>query len=279
MPTSSTQKQSRARERERDAAKRPTRRRAAIAAAGDDATRSILVIDIGGTNIKLLASGQQEALKIPSGKRLTPVALVEQAIEATRDWKYQAVSMGYPGLVGPHGPHAEAMNLGPGWVGFDFAAAFGKPVKIINDAAMQAVGSYAGGRMLFLGLGTGLGSTLITNNVVIPLELGELPYEDEERLGLLVGRRGLKRVGKTRWREAVCTMLSAFMRAFVVDYLVLGGGNAKLVKDLPHGVRVGHNHAAFRGGFRLWNLDDVPMHSPDGEADAQPAGPIEWRVA
>jgi hypothetical protein len=240
---------------------------------------SILAIDIGGTSLKLLASGHHTPVKVPSGKRMTPARMVEAAVEAAGDWTYEGVSIGYPGLVGEHGPHSEPLNLGPGWVGFDFAAAFGRPVKIINDAAMQALGSYDGGRMLFLGLGTGLGSTLITENVIVPLELGELPYGDGERLGLLIGRRGLKRIGKPAWRDVVCGMLDAFGRAFVVDYIVLGGGNAKLIKELPSGVRLGHNLTAFRGGFRLWNLEDIRTLSPDGEEHTQaPRKPTPWRV-
>jgi hypothetical protein len=239
---------------------------------------SILAVDIGGTSLKLLASGHHTPVKIASGKRMTPARMVEAVTAAADGWEFEAVSIGYPGLVGEHGPHSEPLNLGPGWVGFDYAAAFGRPVKIINDAAMQALGSYDGGRMLFLGLGTGLGSTLITENVIVPLELGELPYGSDERLGLLVGRRGLKRIGKAKWREIVCEMLTSFARAFVVDYVVLGGGNAKLVKQLPNGVRLGHNLTAFRGGFRLWNLEDIPTLSPEGEELATKRKHIPWRV-
>jgi polyphosphate glucokinase len=239
---------------------------------------SILAVDIGGTSLKLLASGHHTPVKIASGKRMTPARMVEAVTAAADGWEFEAVSIGYPGLVGEHGPHSEPLNLGPGWVGFDYAAAFGKPVKIINDAAMQALGSYDGGRMLFLGLGTGLGSTLITENVIVPLELGELPYGSDERLGLLVGRRGLKRIGKAKWRQIVCEMLASFARAFVVDYVVLGGGNAKLVKQLPNGVRLGHNLTAFRGGFRLWNLEDIPTLSPEGEELATKRKHTPWRV-
>jgi hypothetical protein len=163
-------------------------------------------------------------------------------------------------------------------VGFDFAAAFDKPVKIINDAAMQALGSYGGGRMLFLGLGTGLGSTLITENVIVPLELGELPYGKNERLGALVGRRGLDRIGKQSWRRLVGEMVGSFSRAFVVDYVVLGGGNAKLVKELPNGARLGHNLTAFRGGFRLWHLDDIRTLTPEGEVPPEKREAADWRV-
>ena len=246
--------------------------------ADPDNPASILAIDVGGTSVKLLASGQHTPLKLRSGKRMTPARMVEAVTEAAAQWEFEAVSIGYPGLVGEHGPHSEPLNLGPGWVGFDFAAAFGKPVKIINDAAMQALGSYDGGRMLFVGLGTGLGSTLITERVIVPLELGELPYGDEERLGLLVGRRGLKQIGKAKWRTVVCGMLASFARAFVVDYIVLGGGNAKLIRELPNGVRLGHNLTAFRGGFRLWNLEDVRTLSPEGEAPAPRRKEAPWRV-
>jgi polyphosphate glucokinase len=239
---------------------------------------SILGIDVGGTNLKILASGNHEPVKIASGKRMTPLRMVEAVTEAARHWAFDAVSIGYPGLVGVHGPHSEPLNLGPGWVGFDFAAAFGKPVKIINDAAMQALGSYDGGRMLFIGLGTGLGSTLITENVIVPLELGELACAEGERLGLQVGRRGLKRSGKAEWRRIVCEMLTAFMRAFIVDYIVLGGGNAKLIRELPSGVRLGHNLTAFRGAFRLWNLDDVRIQSPESGAPEEKRKPRPWQV-
>lgn len=148
----------------------------------------------------------------------------------------------------------------------------------MNDAAMQALGSYNGGRMLFLGLGTGLGSTLITQNVIIPLELGELLHRGDDRLGLLVGRRGLKRIGKSEWRRIVREMVDSFSRAFVVDYVVLGGGNAKLLRELPGGARLGHNLTAFRGGFRLWHLEEIPTHSPQGEVMAESRKSADWRV-
>lgn len=238
---------------------------------------TILAIDVGGTSVKMLASGDHEPRKIPSGKKMTPSKMVAEVLRAAAGWKFDVVSIGYPGLVGDSGPRSEALNLGSGWVGFDFAAAFRKPVRIINDAAMQALGSYDGGRMLFVGLGTGLGSALITGRVIVPLELGELPYGEDERLGLVVGRRGLKRLGNKKWRAIVCEMLDSFARAFVVDYLVLGGGNAKLLKELPGGVRLGHNLTAFRGAFRLWNVDDVRTLAPGGGELQKELG--EWRVA
>ena len=240
----------------------------------------ILAIDVGGTKIKLLLKGEHEPRRVPSGRRFTAVDLVETVGKAAKDWKFDAVSIGYPGLVGDQGPVSEPGNLGPGWLGFDFAGAFGVPVKIMNDAAMQALGSYEGGRMLFLSFGTGLGSTLIAENVIVPLELGQLPYADGERLGQLVGRRGLKTLGKAKWREIVVDMIGSLQGAFNANYVVLGGGNAKLVKDLPPGTRCGNNLAAFRGGFRMWSLDEVEAIGAVEEHGAAQAKrtPQEWRV-
>jgi len=218
---------------------------------------SILTIDVGGTKVKILATGQTEPRKAPTGRDFTPAKLVETVRHLAHDWEYEALSIGLPALVGPQGPRSEPGNLGPGWVGFDYAAAFGKPVKMINDAAMQALGSYEGGRMLFLGLGTGLGSTLITGHVVVPLELGRLIYDEQRTLGDVLGRKGLEKVGKGEWRRAVERAVTSLMHAFVVDYVVIGGGNAKNVKELPPGARLGHNLTAFRGGFRLWSVEDV----------------------
>ena len=164
-----------------------------------------------------------------------------------------------------HGPRSEAGNLGSGWVGFDFAAAFGKPVKMINDAAMQALGSYEGGRMLFLGLGTGLGSTFITGHMIIPLELGRMIYDAKRTLGDVLGRQGQRRLGKSNWRKAVTRVVTALMHAFLADYVVVGGGNAKNVEELPPGVRRGHNLTAFRGGARLWSVEDVWVLAAPGE--------------
>jgi hypothetical protein len=239
---------------------------------------AILAIDIGGTKVKILASGEHEPRKAPSGKTLTPSRLAEVVKELAHGWKYEAITIGYPGLVGPLGPRSEPGNLGSGWVGFNFAAAFDRPVRIVNDASMQALGSYDGGRMLFLGFGTGLGSTLITENVIVPLELGNIRLSKEETLGDVLGRRGLKRVGKEVWRETVKEAVAMFTSAFIVDYVVLGGGNAKLVKELPPGARRGHNLTAFRGGFRLWTLADHPTLSADGEAPPPPPIVGEWRI-
>jgi len=240
--------------------------------------KTILAIDIGGTKLKVLASGQTEPRKIASGKAMTPGRMVEAVRELTADWAYDAISIGYPSQVGPNGPRSEAVNLGPGWVGFDYAAAFGKPVRIINDAAMQALGSYEGGKMLFLGLGTGVGSALIADNSIVPMELGRLRLRDQETMGELLGRKGLKQLAKKEWRQLVAEAVAMLSAAFVVDEVVLGGGNAKLMRELPHGARLGHNLTAFRGGFRLWNIEDVVTHPADGSPPAKPSPPTEWRL-
>jgi hypothetical protein len=239
---------------------------------------SILTIDIGGTKIKTLVSGQTEPRKVESGVGLTPVQMIEAVKKLTSDWDYQVVSIGYPGQVGENGPRSEPGNLGSGWVGFDFAAAFGCPVRIINDASMQALGSYEGGRMLFLGLGTGLGAALIAERVIIPLELGDLPYRRGNSIGKLLGRRGYNKLGKRAWRKVVDDVVPALMRAFLVDYVVLGGGNAKQIKRLPHGARQGHNLTAFRGGFRLWHIEDIQTLSPEVEESRLKYVPENWRL-
>lgn len=240
------------------------------------APAKILAIDIGGTKVKFLASGETEPRRFSSGKRLTPSQMVEQVLDATRDWEYEAIAIGFPGLVGDHGPRSEPGNLGSGWVGFDYSAALGLPVRIANDAAMQALGSYEGGRMLFLGLGTGLGSALIADRVIVPLELGRLMHGDGQTLGELLGHQGIETSGKNVWRENVKDVVTILMGAFVVDHVVLGGGNAKFIKDLPPGARIGHNQTAFRGGFRLWNVDIVPTQSTEGDVPPKEISP--WRM-
>jgi polyphosphate glucokinase len=219
---------------------------------------SVLTVDIGGSSVKVLASGQTEPRKRRSGKNLTPAKMVEIVKELAKGWDYDVVSIGYPGLVGNQGPSSEPGKLGPGWVGFDFSSAFGLPVRIMNDAAMQALGSYEGGRMLFLGLGSGVGSALIAEEFILTLELGQLPYKRGETLGEALGRQGLKRLGKAAWRRAVTDMASALMKAFLANSVVIGGGNAKKLKELPPGVLQSHNLTAFRGGFRMWNAGAVP---------------------
>ena len=218
----------------------------------------ILVIDVGGTNVKLLASGQRQPRKFPSGPQLTPEQMVEGVLEATKDWDYDVITMGYPGPVMKNKLVLEPANLGPGWVDFDFEAAFGKPVKIINDAAMQALGSYQSGRMLFIGLGTGMGSALVIDGLVAPLELAHLPYK-KATFEDYVGRRGLERLGKRKWQQAVEDAVARLQAAMVADSVVLGGGNAKKLKRLPPGAKLGDNINAFRGGFRLWEDKNIRL--------------------
>ena len=211
----------------------------------------VLVVDVGGTHVKILATGRRTPRRFASGPTLTAQQMVSGVLKAAAGWEYDAVSIGYPGPVLRGRPVSEPHNLAPGWVGFDYEAAFGCPVKIVNDAAMQALGSYEGGCMLFLGLGTGLGSTLILEGIVHPLELGHLPY----RKGTFedyVGVRGLKKRGKKKWRRTVEDVITRLVTAIQPDTVVIGGGNVKKLKTLPPGCRSGLNANAFRGGFRLW---------------------------
>jgi polyphosphate glucokinase len=212
----------------------------------------ILTIDVGGTRVKLKVQGNDEVRKVPSGPGLTPAEMVGLVRTATADWDYDAVSIGYPGPVVNGRIKAEPVNLGPGWVGFDFAAALGKPVRIINDAAMQALGSYEGGRMLFLGLGTGLGSTLVLDGVLAPMELGHLPYKKGRSFEEYVGVAGLDRLGRRKWQAAVFDVVARLKNALLPDYVVLGGGNMKKLDELPPDCRPGDNSHAFEGGVRLW---------------------------
>jgi polyphosphate glucokinase len=212
---------------------------------------NVLVIDIGGSRVKILATSQDEARQFVSGPTLTPRRMAAGVRKLARGWKYDVISMGYPGVVVHGRPIMEPHNLGKGWVHFDYRAALGHPVKIINDAAMQALGSYKGGKMLFLGLGTGLGSALIADGVIEPMELGHLPY----RKGTYedyVGQRGLEKRGKKHWRRHVADVVAILIAALEPDDVVLGGGNVKKLKDLPPGCRAGSNANAFLGGFRLW---------------------------
>jgi predicted NBD/HSP70 family sugar kinase len=212
----------------------------------------VLVVDIGGTHIKILATGYRTPIKIPSGPGMTPRKMVAAVQKAAGTWEYGKVAIGYPGPVLHGKPVAEPHNLAAGWVGFDFQKAFGWPVKLINDAAMQAMGSYEGGRMLFLGLGTGLGSALIVDGVLEPLELAHLPYKNGRTYEDYIGLHGLERVGKKKWRLYVADVITRLKAALEADYVVIGGGNAKLLKDLPAGTRLGSNANAFRGGFKVW---------------------------
>jgi polyphosphate glucokinase len=212
----------------------------------------ILSIDVGGTHVKVLATGAREPRKAPSGPTMTARQMVSAAKELATGWRYDVVSIGYPGPVLHGRPVAEPKNLGRGWVGFDFGKAFSKPVRVVNDAAMQALGSYDGGRMLFLGLGTGLGSAMIVDGLLEPMEIAHLPYKKGKTYEDYVGLRGLERLGKKKWRNAVTVVVKQLASALEADYVVLGGGNAKLIETPPKGARLGDNANAFRGGFLLW---------------------------
>ena len=217
----------------------------------------VLVIDIGGTNVKVLATGQNERRRFPSGPKMTPQRMVAGVKKLVADWKYDVVSIGYPGRVRHNRPVADPRNLGKGWTRFNFRAAFKRPVKIINDAAMQAVGSYRNGTMLFLGLGTGVGSALIAEGAVVPMEVGHLPYKKGNYEDYL-GARGLERLGKKKWRRHIDTCVARLISAFELDDVVIGGGNSKKLLKLPNGCRAGANANAFVGGFRIWEEPAVP---------------------
>ena len=213
----------------------------------------ILVVDVGGTHVKILATGQREHRQVDSGPAMTARGMVSAVKRLSADWSYDHVTIGYPGPVVHGHVVAEPHNLGGGWVGFDFRRAFGRPVKLINDAAMQALGSYRRGRMLFLGLGTGLGSALIIEGVLEPMELGHLPYKKGHTYEHYVGIRGLKRHGKARWRKDVLDVIARLRAALEPDEVVIGGGNAAKLEKLPPRTRLGDNANAFLGGFRLWD--------------------------
>jgi hypothetical protein len=212
----------------------------------------ILVVDVGGNNVKLLATGQRVAVKLPSGPALTPARMVAAVKKAAAGWRYDRVSIGFPGPVRDGRPSEEPKNIGRGWVRFDYRRAFGKPVRILNDAAMQALGSYEGGRMLFLGLGTGLGAALAIDGVIQPLEIAHLSYRSGKTYEEFLGKRAQDRMGKKRWRRMVWEIAPRLREAFQVDEVVIGGGNAKQLKAVPPGCRLGENRNAFAGGFRLW---------------------------
>jgi polyphosphate glucokinase len=212
----------------------------------------VLVLDVGGTRVKLRTSGSDETRRFRSGPSMTPGIFLEKVTKHTRGWHYDVVALGYPGFVDERGPAAEPGNLAPGWVGFDFAKALDRPVRVVNDAVMQALGAYEAGRMLFLGLGTGVGSALITEHVLIPLELGSLAHARGGTLFDQLGRAGRKRNGHDAWQEAVVEVLPMLREAMLADYIVLGGGNGGKVNPLPPHTRRGSNEDAIQGGFRLW---------------------------
>lgn len=211
----------------------------------------VLVIDIGGSNIKILATGQPDRIKIPSGDLFTPEQLVPLVKEYAKDWEYEAISIGFPGVAKDGKIVADPVNMGKGWKGFDFEKDFGCPVKIINDAAMQALGSHEGGKLLFMGFGTGLGTAMVFEDLILPLEGGHLPF----KLGTFeshVGNAAMKKLGKPKWKEMVYQTIAHFNHCFQPDEIVLGGGNSKLLEDIPANCRLGSNKNAFTGGFRLW---------------------------
>jgi predicted NBD/HSP70 family sugar kinase len=229
----------------------------------------VLVIDVGGTSIKLLATGRRTPLKIPSGPRMTAARMVRLVRAATSRWNYSAITIGYPGPVKRGRPVREPKNLAKGWVGFDFTRAFERPVKVVNDAALQALGSYRGGRMLFLGLGTGLGTALIVDGVLAPMELAHLPYKKGRTYEEYVGKTGLERMGVAKWRRHVADVVKQFRRALEADYVVVGGGNATRLGKRPAGVRRGHNGNAFIGGYRLWQERGDPGRRDAAQASAR----------
>ena len=216
--------------------------------------KKILVIDIGGTRVKLMTSRRTKR-KFDSGLKMTPREMIADIKKTAEEWNYDAISIGFPAPVKEGKIASEPKHLGEGWVGFDLAKAFGKTVEIINDAAMQALGSYHGGRMLFLGLGTGLGSALVWKGHLLPLELGDLPYVHDGIIEDEIGKEGLERLGKKNWQKEVNKVLKQLRLALIADYIVLGGGNSKLIEELPDGVELGHNRNAYAGGCRLWQTE------------------------
>ena len=218
--------------------------------------KKILVVDVGGSNVKMMISLEDKRRKFPSGPKLTPEDAVEQIKQATKDWEFEAVAVGFPAPVIKGKIADDPKHLGKGWAGFDFGKALGKPARVINDASLQALGSYhAGGRMLFLGLGTGLGSALVWQDHVLPLELGDLPFVENDIIERQLGDEGLKELGKKEWQRETLWAIKLLKQALIADYVVLGGGSAKKLDQLPDGVERGHNRNAFLGGVRLWQTD------------------------
>jgi polyphosphate glucokinase len=218
-----------------------------------------LVIDIGGTHVKIMATGHDEERQAASGETMSARGMVDAVLALAGDWAFDAVSMGYPGPVMHGKPVLEPKHLAPGWVGFDFEGAFGRPVKVVNDALKQAVGSYEGGRMLCLGLGTGLGSAMVVENVAQPMELAHLPYKDGRTFEAYLGEAALEQMGQEAWQREVAAVVAQLQAALEPEYVVLGGGNVRLLDQLPPGCRRGDNNNAFAGGFRLWGDDAVKV--------------------
>jgi polyphosphate glucokinase len=230
-----------------------------MARANRETSKKVLAIDIGGTHVKILATGQSTKREVASGPTMTAQQMVDEVKKLADGWDYDVISIGYPGPVVHNKPMLEPANLGKGWRGFDFEKAFGRPVKVVNDALMQAIGAYEGGRMLFLGLGTGLGSAMIVDNVAQPMELAHMPYKKGRTFEDYVGLRGLEKRGKKKWRQEVFDVVEHLKAALLPDYIVIGGGKVKLLKELPPGARRGDNADAFPGGFRLWAKDGVTI--------------------
>mgnify|MGYP000053000561 CR=1 FL=1 len=217
------------------------------------ANKKILVIDVGGSNVKIIATGIEKRIKIPSHLKMSPQEMVDKVVEATKEWDYECISIGCPCAIQDGEIKKEPVNLGKGWIGFDFEKAFGMPTKLLNDAAMQAYGCYKGGKMLFLGLGTGLGTTLIADNVIIPMEGGHLPYLNKRSFEDYTGKAGLKKLGAKKWEKHTRKIIKILRDATVASDLVIGGGNSDLLDPLPKNARRVDNSAAFKGGFRLWD--------------------------
>ena len=224
-------------------------------------TKTILTIDVGGSHVKVMTNRVRKKREFPSGSKLSAKAMVKKVKDLTKDWSYDVISLGYPGPVLRNRPIAEPYNLGHGWAGFDFARAFDRPTRVINDALMQALGNYQGGRMLFLGLGTGLGSAMIVDGGLQPMELGHLPYRKGKTFEDDVGAAGMKRLGKKEWQHQVANVVECFAAALLPEYIVLGGGNAKRLERLPRRTQRGTNNAAFVGGFRLWENGTISDRS------------------
>jgi polyphosphate glucokinase len=223
---------------------------------GENRFVNILTIDVGGTHVKILVSGETEGRRFPSGPKMTPAAMISGVKALADGWKYDVATIGFPGPVKAGHIIGEPHNLASGWIGFDFAAALGCPVRLVNDAAMQALGSYKGGKMLFLGLGTGLGTTMVVDGIILPMELGHLPYK-RGTFEDYIGERGLKRTGKRKWQAHVADVTARLIRALMPDDVVLGGGNVRLLDPMPSGCRAGENSNAFFGGFRIWKDGDT----------------------
>jgi polyphosphate glucokinase len=219
----------------------------------------VLVVDVGGSHVKIMATGHSKKRRADSGPTMTAQQMVDAVLTMAGKWRFKAVSIGYPGPVLHNRPVLEPKHLGPGWVGFDFERAFGRPVKVVNDALLQAVGSYQGGRMLFMGLGTGLGTAMIVENVAQPMELAHLPYKDGRTFEDFIGEAALERMGPEKWGREVAAVVVRLQAALEPDYVVIGGGNVRLLADLPPGCRRGDNDNAFAGGFRLWGKHAITV--------------------